>query len=160
MQDDCGTWVTALCPYGADGCPDNMGDYDVTMPDPMTGTSGDSYKIRVMNVADESQVDCSDEFYLMAEAEVPITAAIDGAYLIVTSPAEGDVAEPGGEYTVLVRLTTDWDAFRLVEPFPYILSRLCLPGMVEESRRISLKVVTDSWHDLSVLEQSAVHVGL
>lgn len=45
-QDDCGEWVTALCPYGEDGCPDNAGDYDITMPEPMSGMDGDGYKVR------------------------------------------------------------------------------------------------------------------
>lgn len=45
-QDECGEWVTALCPYGEDGCPDNEGDYDIVMPEPMTGTSGSGYKVR------------------------------------------------------------------------------------------------------------------
>ncbi len=45
-QDECGEWVTALCPYGEDGCPDNEGDYDIVMPEPMGGVSGSGYKAR------------------------------------------------------------------------------------------------------------------
>ena len=45
-QDECGDWVTSLCPYGDSGCPDNEGDYDVTMPMPMAGTgTGAVYKV-------------------------------------------------------------------------------------------------------------------
>ena len=45
-QDECGDWVTTLCPYGESGCPDNKGDYDVTMPMPMAGTgTGAVYKV-------------------------------------------------------------------------------------------------------------------
>lgn len=99
-QDDCGSWVTALCPYGAIGCPDNEGDYDIVMPEPMYGTSGSGYKVRVMDVNDESDMDCSDEFYLLASSEAPMVGDEDGPYLIVTSPSEGDVAMAGNEYTV------------------------------------------------------------
>ncbi len=43
MQDECGDWVTTLCPYGEMGCPDNMGDYDIVMP---TGSeAGAVYKV-------------------------------------------------------------------------------------------------------------------
>ncbi|WP_411021411.1 hypothetical protein, partial [Salmonella sp. s37812] len=77
MEDDCGEWVTALCPYGENGCPDNEGDYDVYMPQPMDNTSGSSYKVRVENVADESDNDCSDAFYLMASEMAP-TGTDDG----------------------------------------------------------------------------------
>lgn len=45
-QDYCGEWVTALCPYGEDGCPDSEGDYDVVMPEPMEGKEGHGYKVR------------------------------------------------------------------------------------------------------------------
>lgn len=102
-QDDCGEWVTALCPYGEDGCPDNEGDYDIVMPEPMMGTSGSGYKVRVMDVDDEEMVDCSDDFYLMASEEAPDVGDADGPYLHVTAPEEGDVAHAGDEYTVEVR---------------------------------------------------------
>lgn len=49
MQDSCGDWVTALCPYGDDGCPDNEGDYDVEMPEPMNDAPGYGYKVRKTN---------------------------------------------------------------------------------------------------------------
>ncbi|CAN0049199.1 unnamed protein product, partial [Sphacelaria rigidula] len=44
-QDDCGEWVTDLCPFGAEGCPDNEGDYDVVMPEPLMGSSSSGYKV-------------------------------------------------------------------------------------------------------------------
>lgn len=96
--------MTALCPYGEMGCPDNMGDYDVVMPEPMTGTSGGGYKVRVQEVYDEFSVDCSDAFYLLASEEAPVLGGVEGPYLYVTSPMEGDMAMPGGEYTVEVRI--------------------------------------------------------
>ncbi|CAM9226123.1 unnamed protein product [Ascophyllum nodosum] len=99
MEDECGDWVTALCPYGSTGCPDNDGDYDVVMPEPLMGTSS-GYKVRVMDVNDESDVDCSDEFYLLASEEAPMVGDEDGPSLVVTSPEEGDIAMAGGEYTV------------------------------------------------------------
>eukprot|EP00904_Undaria_pinnatifida_P003644 jgi/Undpi1/13280/HiC_scaffold_8.g02942.m1 len=100
MEDDCGEWVTALCPYGESGCPDNEGDYDIVMPEPMSGTSGSGYKVRVMDVDDESSVDCSDDFYLLASEEAPVVGDMDGPSLVVTSPEEGDMAYAGEEYTV------------------------------------------------------------
>lgn len=56
-----------------------------------------------MDVDDEEDADCSDEFYLMAHAEAPTAGDADGPYVMVTSPAEGDSAEAGEEYTVEVR---------------------------------------------------------
>eukprot|EP00752_Nemacystus_decipiens_P014647 g13044.t1 len=100
MEDECGEWVTALCPYAEEGCPDNEGDYDIVMPEPMMGTSGSGYKVRVMDIDDEEDGDCSDEFYLLASDEAPSAGDPDGPYVMVTSPAEGDSAEAGEEYTV------------------------------------------------------------
>lgn len=69
------------------------------MPQPMDDTSGSGYKIRVENVADESDYDCSDDFYLMASEMAP-TDDETGPRLTVTSPAMDDVAVAGDEYTV------------------------------------------------------------
>eukprot|EP00904_Undaria_pinnatifida_P003571 jgi/Undpi1/13214/HiC_scaffold_8.g02876.m1 len=102
-EDDCGEWVTALCPYGEDGCPDNEGDYDVLMPEPFENTSGSGYKIRVQDVSDESDYDCSDEFYLLASEDTSTMGEEDGPTLEVTAPDAGDVAMAGDEYTV------EWD---------------------------------------------------
>ncbi|CAM9309581.1 unnamed protein product, partial [Hapterophycus canaliculatus] len=99
-EDSCGEWVTALCPYGEDGCPDNEGDYDIVMPEPLGGVSGSGYKVMVMDADDEEDADCSDEFYLMAHTEAPTADDADGPYVTVTSPTEGDSAEAGEEYTV------------------------------------------------------------
>lgn len=100
IQDSCGEWVTALCPYGESGCPDNEGDYDIVMPEPMTGTSGSGYKVRVMDVSDEGEMDCSDSFTLVASEEAPFSS--EDYSLTVTSPAAGDMAKAGEEYTVEV----------------------------------------------------------
>lgn len=107
-QDDCGDWVTALCPYGEEGCADSAGDFDVEMPDPATGSSGSGYKIRVMDVQDESSVGCSDEFYLVAAEEAPMVADSNEAYLVVTSPMDGDMAIAGGVYTVEVGVIEEY----------------------------------------------------
>lgn len=97
--------MTALCPYGKDGCPDNMGDYDVVMPEPMPDASSMGYKVRVTDVDDESSADCSDLFYLMKSEEAPkVDDGARGPDLFVTSPEEGDVAVAGDEYTIEVRL--------------------------------------------------------
>lgn len=100
FQGDCGDWVTALCPYGATGCPDSEGDYDIVLPEPLTGTSGSGYKVRVQLASDESTAACSEEFYLMASEEAPLPGDPDGPYLIVTKPEDGDIASAGFEYTV------------------------------------------------------------
>lgn len=78
-----------------------MGDYDVVMPAPMSGGDG-GYKVRVQDFYDESSVDCSDAFYLMPAEKAPVLGEVQGPHLYVTSPMEGDVAVPGGEYTVEV----------------------------------------------------------
>lgn len=95
--------VTALCPYGETGCPDNEGDYDIVMPEPMDGMSMSGYKVHVMDVDDEEGADCSDAFFLMASDEAVTTPDMDSYYLTVTSPSTGDMAEAGEEYTVEVR---------------------------------------------------------
>lgn len=101
FEGDCGEWVSSLCPYGEIGCPDTAGDYDVTMPEPMAGTEGFGYKIRVMDVEDEESVDCSDAFTLLASEEPEVEGGVDG--IVVTSPMEGDMAAACIEYTV------EWD---------------------------------------------------
>lgn len=70
-QDSCDDWVTALCPDGKEGCPDNEGDYDVFELQPMSGTSGSGYKVHVMDVSIEGVSDCSHGFYLSGSPEAP-----------------------------------------------------------------------------------------
>eukprot|EP00903_Cladosiphon_okamuranus_P013643 g12707.t1 len=101
-EDECGEWVTALCPYGEDGCPDSKGDYDIKIPEPEMVTSDAMYKVRVANAADEDDYDCSDAFSLLAAADAP-KVGDDGYYLEVTSPSSGDVGFAGQEYTI------EWD---------------------------------------------------
>ncbi|CAB1104079.1 unnamed protein product [Ectocarpus sp. CCAP 1310/34] len=101
MDDVCGDWVTALCPYGADGCPDSAGDYDIIMPEPMSGTSS-GYKVMVKNAEDESDMGCSDDFTLIASEDAPEAGEM-GYSLTVTSPSDGDTAMAGEVYTV------EWD---------------------------------------------------
>lgn len=93
--------MTALCEYGDGGCPDTAGNYDVVMPEPMDGTST-GYKVRVMDAADESNVDCSSVFTLAASDDEPEGA--NDRRLIVTSPEDGDLAYAGEEYTVEVSM--------------------------------------------------------
>eukprot|EP00752_Nemacystus_decipiens_P003640 g3354.t2 len=102
MEDECGEWVTALCPYALDGCPDSQGDYDVIMPEPEMGTSGMMYTVRVANVDDESDSDCSEGFSLLTSADLPVVGD-DGYFLDVTTPSAGDLAMAGSEYTI------EWD---------------------------------------------------
>eukprot|EP00737_Agarophyton_chilense_P005047 gb/GEZJ01007006.1/.p2 GENE.gb/GEZJ01007006.1/~~gb/GEZJ01007006.1/.p2 ORF type:complete len:166 (-),score=23.72 gb/GEZJ01007006.1/:153-650(-) len=68
------------------------------MPEPMMGTSGSGYKVRVMDVSDEGEMDCSDAFTLVASTEAPFDS--EDYSLTVTSPAAGDMAKAGEEYTV------------------------------------------------------------
>lgn len=96
--------MTALCPYAEYGCLDYEGNYDIVMPEPMEGTSGSGYKIRVMSVADESIVDCSSEFILIASDQAPLITDSDGPQLVVISPQDDDVAVAGEEYTVEVSM--------------------------------------------------------
>lgn len=97
--------MTALCPYGEEGCPDNEGDYDIVMPEPLEGHSGSGYKVYVQDIHDEEDGDCSDEFYLLASEEAPAVGDEDGPTLTVTSPAEADIAKTCDEYTVEVLIT-------------------------------------------------------
>eukprot|EP00904_Undaria_pinnatifida_P002476 jgi/Undpi1/12229/HiC_scaffold_5.g01905.m1 len=97
-EDDCGEWVTALCEYGDGGCPDTSGTYGVSMPEPMDDSSGSGYKVRVADAADESNMDCSAEFTLVASESD--SDEDNTRHLYVTSPEEGDLAFAGEEYTV------------------------------------------------------------
>lgn len=54
-----------------------------------------------MNV-DTEDSDCSDDFYIMMSDETPTSSEPDGPYLTVTSPASGNFAQVGDEYTVEV----------------------------------------------------------
>lgn len=56
----------------------------------------------MVDIDDEEDGDCSDEFYLMASDEVTTTVSED-YFLTVTSPESGDVAVAGDEYTVEVK---------------------------------------------------------
>lgn len=59
-------------------------------------------QVRVVDVDDEEDGDCSDEFYLLASDEAPMVGDSDGPRLTVTSPGEGDMAVAGDEYTIEV----------------------------------------------------------
>lgn len=59
-------------------------------------------QVRVVDIDDEPDADCSDEFFLLASNEAPQVGDADGPSLVVTSPALGDVAEACNEYTVEV----------------------------------------------------------
>ncbi|CAM9529614.1 unnamed protein product, partial [Pylaiella littoralis] len=96
MENSCGEWVTALCPYASRGCPDSQGDYDIVMPMPLRGEPGYGYKIGVKGTSDSS-FDCSDEFTLLSPDEVSET---NEYYLEVFSPTYHDIALIGEEYTV------------------------------------------------------------
>ena len=120
--------MTALCPYGESGCPDNEGDFDIIMPEPMTGTSGSGYKVRVMDVSNESDMDCSDAFTLVASADAPF--ASEDHSLTVTSPSTGDMARAGEEYTVEVSA-----GFVSVEP-SQLFSYRSMVVMVDISRKL------------------------
>lgn len=93
--------MAALC-TNESGCSDLQGNYDVVMPEPLDGVSGSGYKVRVMDIEDESNMDCSDDFILLASGEAPSVGDSDGPRLEVTSPEAGDMAYAGEEYTVEV----------------------------------------------------------
>ena len=92
-----------MCPFGEAGCPDSAGDYDVVIPEPMSGTSNSGYKIRVADINDEESVDCSELFTILPSEEATTDGEIEGRMLVVTSPMDGDMAEACMEYTVEVR---------------------------------------------------------
>ncbi|AAK14577.1 unnamed protein product [Ectocarpus sp. 4 AP-2014] len=96
-EDSCGSWVTALCPYGERGCPDSTGDYDVVLPEPATDLPDSTYRIGVLGVEDGS-FGCSDKFTLTTEQAT--SKDPDKYFLSVTAPADGDVAVIGDTYEV------------------------------------------------------------
>jgi len=96
-EDSCGTWVTALCPYGERGCPDSTGDYDVVLPEPATDLPDSAYRIGVLGVENGS-FGCSDKFTLTTEQAA--SKDPDKYFLGVTAPVDGDVAVIGDTYDV------------------------------------------------------------
>lgn len=96
-EESCGVWVTALCPYGEDGCPVSTGDYDIVFPEPTADLPRSRYRIGVLGIEDGS-FGCSEEFTLLAEEEV--TEDPDKYFLNVTAPADGDEAVAGHMYDV------------------------------------------------------------
>lgn len=103
-QDDCGDYVSALCPYGDQGCPDNEGDYDVVFPEPGHDTSSRArYSVRVGTADDPTMYNCSSKFYLMASEDAPQVGDADGPSLEIMSPVEDDVVSVGEVLTVKVK---------------------------------------------------------
>lgn len=102
QDDDCGDWVVDLC-HAEYGCLDDEGGtFDAVMPQPTGGPGG--YKVRVMNAVDEAVAGCSSEFSLVAPDKALSGRRPGKSYLKVTSPAKGDLALSGEEYTVEVRV--------------------------------------------------------
>ena len=75
----------------------------MTLPQPIKGYSNNGYRIRISEVGTE-KARCSDDFYLMATADVPAVGEAGGPTMAVISPDEGSLAEAGGTYTVEVSL--------------------------------------------------------
>ena len=73
----------------------------MTLPQPIKGYSNNGYRIRISEVGAE-KARCSDDFYLMATADVPAVGEAGGPTMAVISPDEGSLAEAGGTYTVEV----------------------------------------------------------
>ncbi|CAM9155673.1 unnamed protein product [Ectocarpus sp. 12 AP-2014] len=91
----CGSWVTALCPYGEHGCPDSAGDYDVVLPAPASDLPESGYRIGVSDVVYDGMRGCSAPFALLTEEDVAGLASLN-----VTAPVDGDVAVIGESYDV------------------------------------------------------------
>lgn len=102
-QGECGQFVAELCPFGDEGCPDTDGDYDVVLPEPLNYETSEGYQIFVADAHDPSVFACSADFTLMASKQAPVVGDKNGPHLAVTSPAEGDAALAGNQYTVKVR---------------------------------------------------------
>ena len=73
----------------------------VTLPQPIEGNSNNGYRIRISEVGTE-KARCSDDFFLMATADVPAAGEAGGPTMTVISPDDGALAEAGGTYTVEV----------------------------------------------------------
>eukprot|EP00903_Cladosiphon_okamuranus_P015454 g14272.t1 len=99
IEDSCGEFISSLCQYTGEGCPDSDGDYDVILPEPVGG-SGGGYTILVSDRNDDLNYDCSREFYLMASGDAPRVGDVDGPSMEVVSPAAFDELSPGETVTV------------------------------------------------------------
>lgn len=100
--------MATLCNYGANhdaGCsqdPDAAGEYDVVMPEPHRAdvdTEESQYKVRVTS---GGAAGCSEAFRLLPLELAPQPGDMDGPFLEVISPMEGDGAVAGQDYTVEV----------------------------------------------------------
>ncbi|CAM9545282.1 unnamed protein product [Sphacelaria rigidula] len=104
FDDNCGFLLESLCPDEEAGCTqDADGGYDVMMPEPLGGESGGGYRVRIAEIGGGvDSVRCSDDFFLMASTDVPMTGQVGGPgpSLAVTSPTADSVALSGEEYTV------------------------------------------------------------
>ncbi|CAM9630274.1 unnamed protein product, partial [Sphacelaria rigidula] len=98
--DNCGFLLDPLCPE-AEGCAQNTnGGYEVVMPEPLSGVSSNGYRVRIAEVGGQARVRCSDDFYVMASADVAELGEAGGASIEILSPTADDVAVSGEEYTV------------------------------------------------------------
>ena len=71
------------------------------MPEPITGSSGDGYRVRIAEVGTDKAY-CSDDFYLMSSADAALVEGVGGASLGVVAPNSDSMAVSGEEYTVEV----------------------------------------------------------
>lgn len=104
--EGCGFLLASLCVEGEAGCVQDVdGGYDVVLPEPLGGKSGNGYRIRIAEVGGGwENVRCSDDFYLMASVDKPIAGEVGGPSIAVLSPTKHSVAFAGGEYTIEVSI--------------------------------------------------------
>lgn len=82
-------------------CLHSQGAFDVTLPEPLHGTSA-GYKVR-LSESSTIYSSCSREFRLVSSDEAPMVGEPNGPFLTVKRPWVGDAATAGQTYKVEVR---------------------------------------------------------
>ncbi|CAM9852569.1 unnamed protein product, partial [Laminaria digitata] len=107
QENECGEWVANLCVTDPEGCATADYGHEIMMPMPVSGRSSWGYKIRVTDGRSSPISGCSDEFSLVPHADLlselflkEVLGEEAEAFLVVTSPVEGDLAVAGEDYTI------------------------------------------------------------
>ncbi|CAM9687168.1 unnamed protein product [Ectocarpus sp. 8 AP-2014] len=98
--EDCGFWIANVCNEADDACmiQDDQSS-QVTFPEPVAGHSNNGYRVRISEVGTDN-FRCSEDFYLVASADVLEFGEPGGPTMEVVAPEANALAVAGETYTV------------------------------------------------------------